>query len=166
MWVTSAGTAITGLGFFWTKYLLEPSEPWAVINHPLQPWLLKAHLLFAPGLVFAVGLITTRHIWRHFRSGTRAGRRSGIGAGLTVGPMILSGYLIQTVVHEEWLRIVAWLHIVTSVVYTLALLFHQPIARRPDGVRPTRRRRLTVNFGGRVHTARAERPAHAARPLH
>lgn len=133
VWTTSVGTGLTGLGFFWAKYLLEPREPWAVINHSWQPWLLKAHLLFAPGLVFAVGLIATRHVWRHFRSGTRAGRRSGIAAGLVAGPMILSGYLIQTVTHEGWLRAVAWTHIAASVIYLLALLLHQPVARRRGG---------------------------------
>lgn len=145
VWTTSAGTALTGAGFFWTKYLLEAEQSWAVVNHPLQPWFLKAHLLFAPGLVFAVGLIAARHVWRHFRNGTARGRRSGITAGLMVGPMIASGYLIQTVTHEGWLRVLAWTHIAVSVLYTLAVLLHQPVARwtppgTTSGRSPGRRR--------------------------
>src|SRR5690606_30891762 len=97
---SSFATGATGLAYLWVKYAMEPTEPFAVINHPIQPWLLKAHLLTAPFLVFAVGMIALRHVWLHYRSGVLRGRRTGIISGLTLLPMILTGYLIQSVTHE------------------------------------------------------------------
>jgi len=127
VWSTSAATTATGVGFFWTKYLVESSDPWAVVNHPLQPWFLKAHILVAPLMVFAVGMITTRHIWAHFRSGTPHGRRSGIIAFLALAPMVATGYLIQAVTHAGWLRAMAISHIVFGTLFALGLSVHQPV---------------------------------------
>lgn len=130
IWTTSAVTAITGVGFFWTKYLVRSNEPWAVINHPLQPWFLKAHILVAPLLVFALGTIAVRHIWRHFRTGTRWGRRSGVAAAFTLLPMTATGYLIQAVTDLGWLRALGYSHTVLGLGYAIALVLHQPVARK------------------------------------
>ena len=67
------------------------------IHHPLQPLVLKLHVLSAPVLVFALGVVYTRHVVRQWRSGRSAGRSSGVGIVSTLLPMVLSGYLIQTV---------------------------------------------------------------------
>ena len=122
--ISSLLTGLTGLLYLWMKYLLEPAEPWAVINHPLQPWLLKAHIVVAPLLVFAIGMITLRHVWRHFRSGMRWGWRTGITSGLAVVPMVMSGYFIQGITSPGWLQGMAIAHIVVSVVYLLAVSVH------------------------------------------
>lgn len=146
---TSVATAVTGVGYFGIKYLLEPAEPWAVINHPLQPWLLKAHILVAPFLVFSVGMITLRHVWRHFQSRTPWGRRSGILAALALAPMIVSGYLIQAVTHAGWLTVTAWAHIGFGAAYALGAALHWPALRRAragthpgTGNAPRRRRAI------------------------
>lgn len=130
VWLSAAATAVTGFALFWAKYLLEPPDPWAVVNHPLQPWLLKAHILAAPLLVFALGLIAVRHIWRHYRNGACAGRRSGIVTMLTAGPMIVSGYLIQAVTHPRWLLLLAIAHIGLGTLFVAGLLAHQVFVRR------------------------------------
>lgn len=39
--------------YWWMKNRMEPLDAWAAINHPLQPWMLKAHILVAPLMVFA-----------------------------------------------------------------------------------------------------------------
>jgi hypothetical protein len=129
---TSLLTAVTGVGYFCLKYLLEPAEPWAVINHPLQPWLLKAHILVAPLLVFAVGMISVRHVWQHFRRRVSAGRRSGLTAGLSLVPMVLTGYLIQAITAEGWLLAIAVAHIIVSLTYSAGVGVHAVVAaRRP-----------------------------------
>ena len=56
-------TGTSGIGLLWTKYVLHNDDPWAVINHPLQPWFLKTHIVVTPLLVFALGMVTARHIW-------------------------------------------------------------------------------------------------------
>lgn len=134
IWITSAITAVTGVGLLWTKYFLETSDPWAVVNSPFQPWLLRSHLIVAPLLVFAIGLITTRHIWRHFRTAVRMGRRSGVTTALVVFPMIVSGYLIQVMTGRGWLMAMVVAHILTGVVYAAGLALHQVAirSRRPE----------------------------------
>lgn len=128
--VTSALTTLTGLGYFWVKYLVQTDAPWAVINHPLEPWLLKAHILVAPLLVFAVGLIALRHVWRHLRGGERSGRRSGLVLTGVFGPLVVTGYLIQVVTAVGWLRALALAHVVLGVVFAAGLLGHRlPAAR-------------------------------------
>ncbi len=132
VWVSAALTTVTGIGLLWTKYFLEATDPWSVVNHPLQPWLLKAHIVTAPLLVFALGMIALRHIWKHFRNGLRWGRRSGIGTGFVTIPMIVSGYLIQAVTQAVWLQAIAISHIALGLAFGLGLSLHQLfVSRRP-----------------------------------
>lgn len=130
LWVATLVVAVSGIVYFVMKYWLTPPEAFAVINHPLQPVFLKLHLVASPLLVFAVGLVTTRHIWRHYRSGTPTARRTGLTGALSVGPMVVSGYLVQVMTHEGWVRAVAWAHIVTGVLFTAGFVAHQAVLRR------------------------------------
>jgi hypothetical protein len=125
VWSSSVLTFVTGVLYLWLKYGLETDDPFAVINHPWQPIVLKIHILVAPLLVFSVGMVALRHVWRHLRSGSREGRRSGLITLATLGPMTATGYLIQAVTHEGWLRAMAWSHIGLGLVYGIGLLAHQ-----------------------------------------
>ena len=137
IWVTAALTAVTGIGLFWAKYLLESTDPWSVVNHPLQPWLLKAHIVVAPLFVFALGLVAVRHIWEHFQAGLRRGRWTGIITVAVTVPMILSGYLVQVITHPGWLAGAAAVHIGAGVLFVAGLAVHQLAVRQ--------RRRATGN---------------------
>ena len=64
VWTSSILTFFTGVVYWWMKNGMEPVDAWAVINHPLQPWMLKAHILVAPVAVFAVGFVAG-----HYRRG-------------------------------------------------------------------------------------------------
>ena len=94
---------------------------------------LKSHVVAAPILVFAIGLITTRHIWKHFRTRVRMGRRTGLTTGLVLFPMIVSGYLIQVITGRGWLVAIVIVHILTGLVYAVGLGLHQLAirSRRP-----------------------------------
>ena len=131
VWSTSVATAVTGFVYLWMKYLMTPVDPWAVINHPLQPWVLKAHILVAPLLVFSLGMVAVKHIWRHLRSARRTARRTGLTTALVLAPMVISGYVIQSVTGESILRVMAVAHIVTGSIYAVGLLAHQFMVRRP-----------------------------------
>lgn len=162
VWITTALTAATGIGYFWTKYLVEPSGPFAVVNHPLQPFFLKAHILVSPLLLLALGMISLRHVWRHFRSGVRWSRRSGLTTALSVLPMVATGYLIQTFTATGWVRAMALSHIGFGTLYLVGISLHQVFVRRgPTGAgtpregwgsekgRPARRRgRAAAGAGG------------------
>lgn len=130
VWGSSAVTALSGLVYLWMKYLMVPATEFAVVNHPLQPYVLKVHIVTAPLLVFAIGLITSRHIWRHLRQRHGRARRTGLLAALMILPMVFSGYAIQAITGASLLRVMAWLHIVTGGAFALGLLLHQLVVRR------------------------------------
>ena len=144
--------AVTGFVYMGMKYGLQPAQPWDAVNHPLQPLVLKLHILSAPFLVFAIGLIATRHIWRHYRENVIKGRRSGITTVLVAGPMVLTGYLIQAVTHVGWLQALAIAHIAFSVVFTVGMLVHDAATRRRAKKPPQRSR--GVSPSARVTGAR------------
>lgn len=134
VWLTTAGTLVTGVVYWWMKDMLTPIEPWAVINHPLQPWVLKAHILIAPLQIFSVGLITSRHIWRHFSLGVKKGRKSGIIAAVSFLTVVLTGYLLQVVTADLLLRVLAWSHLGLGIVYSVGVAAHWP-ATRPQSAK-------------------------------
>ena len=140
LWGSSIATAVTGVVYWWMKNMMNPVDAWAVINHPLQPWVLKAHIVVAPLLVFAVGVIAVDHIWKHYRTRVRIGRGSGITMMWILAPMIVSGYLIQAVTHAGWLTALVWVHVVTGVLYSVAVVWHHLVFRR--------RRRIRERLGG------------------
>lgn len=130
LWISAAAASISGLGLMWVKYFLRSDDPWAVINHPLQPWLLKAHILTVPVLVFALGMVAARHIWAHYRAGGRDGRLSGSLTALVSISMIVTGYLIQAVTHEALLGVIAMTHIVLGLAFAAGFVLHQRSAAR------------------------------------
>jgi hypothetical protein len=129
VWLSAVLVTATGLAYFWMKHFLHPTDPFAVVNHPWQPAVLKLHILTAPLLVFGLGLVTVRHVAAHLSAGTRWGRRSGLSAVFSAAPLILTGYLIQALTDERWLRVVGWAHIGLGFAFAAGLLVHQVVVR-------------------------------------
>lgn len=125
LWGSTAVVAVSGFAFLWMKYFVVPADPYAIVNHAWQPFFLKLHILSAPVLVFALGVVFLRHIWRQYRSGRPGGRRTGLTVLWVLVPMVATGYLLQTVASRDALRRIAWIHIVTSSAYVLAIAGHQ-----------------------------------------
>lgn len=147
-WTVHVSTILvagTGAVYAVMRYLLEPADPYAVVNHPLQPTLQHLHVLTAPFLVFGAGLIWREHVWKHFRNGVRSGRRSGLWMLPTLLPMVISGYLIQTTVTEGWRT--AWIavHLVTSALWLVGYAGHAVAAVQRK--REKDRRRVPVRGG-------------------
>jgi hypothetical protein len=115
----------TGLVYAWMVFLVKPADPYAVVNHPLQPALQHLHILVAPLLVFAAGLVWHRHAWSHFRQGVDRRRRSGVSLIFTLVPMVISGYLIQTAVEGDWRQIWVVVHLAASGLWLAGYLSHQ-----------------------------------------
>lgn len=149
---------VTGLAYGWMKYLLRSDDPFAVINHPWQPAVLKLHILAAPVLVFGVGLIAVRHVLAHWLAGVSHARRTGVTAAVTVLPMVLSGYLIQAAAEATWLSIAVWTHVVTGLVYGAAFAAHQLLVRG----RPANR----SGSGSWTKPERRKRRASGVKPAH
>jgi hypothetical protein len=132
LWLIHLSTLLvggTGLVYAWMLWGLEPSDPFAVVNHPLQPAVQHLHVWLAPLLVFAAGMIWRAHVWEHWRRGVRARRRSGVGLVLTLVPMVASGYLIQTAVSDAWRNAWVAIHLVTSALWLAGYLVHQLSSR-------------------------------------
>jgi len=119
----------TGLIYGWMLYFAEAAEedPFSIatVNHPWQPQVHNLHVLFAPLLVFAIGILWPSHIWQRIRSGFAVRRRVGLMLATLAVPMIASGYLLQTSVDETWRDVWVWTHVATSVLWIVAYLWHQ-----------------------------------------
>ncbi|MDX1577314.1 MAG: hypothetical protein R3266_02475 [Gemmatimonadota bacterium] len=169
VWISSGLTIATGVGYALFRYFVRSDDPFAVVNHPLEPWFLRAHIVTAPTLIYAIGVISVRHVWQHIRRKVPAGRGTGWTMSLSVVPMILTGYLIQVVTHPFWLRALVVAHLVTGLLFAAALVGHawlfarrrsrrlrspgEPVSREPPRIPAARRR-----------ASRAERATTARRP--
>ncbi len=130
MHLTIALVGGTGLVYAWMIYLAKPVDPYSLVHHPWQPHLQHLHILVAPLLVFAAGLLWRRHVWAKWRAGLSPGRWSGLTLALSLAPMVISGYLVQTAVEEPWRRIWGVVHLATSGLWVLGYLVHQFLALR------------------------------------
>lgn len=115
----------TGLVYGWMRYFASPFDEFARVNHPWQPDLQGLHVVTAPLLVFASGLIWRDHVWKRVRSGFRPRRRLGLLMLSSLFPMIASGYLFQTAVGETWQTLWMWVHGVSSVIWVASYVAHQ-----------------------------------------
>ncbi len=132
-WLNHAANLLvggTGLVYAWMLYLAVPADDFAVVNHPLQPAFHTAHIVAAPLLVFGCGLVFRRHVWARVRSGYPHRRKTGLVLFLLLGPMILSGYLLQVSVEDVWRVTWRWTHVATSLLWVLGYAVHQ-FSRRP-----------------------------------
>jgi len=130
--LATALTGGTGILYAWTRYLVRSTDPFAVINHTWQPALQHAHVLCAPLLLFALGMIARMHILGRYRDPrARRGRRMGILASLLIAPMAVSGYLIQVLASSTPRAIAGWLHLGTGLLFLLSISFHFAAALSP-----------------------------------
>ncbi len=155
--LSTAAAGLTGLVLHVMKEWMEPSDPFAVINHPWQGWVLKAHLLSVPFLIFAVGLIFSNHVLERMRAGRPTGKLSGLGLLWIFGPLVLSGVLIQVLTEARWLRGLAWVHAGLGGAYLAAYVGHR--ARTWVAARSrTRGRRPAIRLASRRITAGGRPP--------
>jgi hypothetical protein len=132
LWIATGLVGGTGIVYAVMRYALTPVDPYAVVNHPWQPAVQHLHVVAAPLLVFALGLIWQRHVWKKMRAGRGSGFRSGLALALTAGPMVVSGYLIQTATGEEWRARWVLVHVIASGLWLLGLVLHR--IPRPERV--------------------------------
>ena len=117
-------TAITGAVFAAMKYFMKSSDELAVVNHPLQPHMLAAHVVVAPLLLLILGWTFSNHMLPKYRFGNGKGRITGVGAMLLIIPMTLSAYLLQIATNESLRQAMAIAHWITSGLFTVAYVAH------------------------------------------
>jgi hypothetical protein len=64
------------------------------------------------------------HLYTKLRTGAPEGRRTGLGLGFLIFPMVASGYLVQVVTTPAWRLTFAWVHGVTSLLFLVSYLGH------------------------------------------
>lgn len=133
-WAVNISTlivAISGILYAIMKYLVTSQDPFAVINHPLQPWMLDLHVLGAPVMIFAVGWIASVHIADQFRKGVRRpGGFTGVFAVICILPMVSTGYLIQVFTQETARLTLIIVHLITGGLYMITFVAHLIVSRR------------------------------------
>jgi hypothetical protein len=115
----------TGLVYGWMRYVAEPADEWAIVNHPWEPDLKALHIVLVPLLVFGCGLLWRTHVWERIRTEFPHRRRTGIALALLLAPMVASGYAVQVAEDQTWRAVWMWTHGLTSCAWVLMYLVHQ-----------------------------------------
>lgn len=127
VWLLHVSTFLlsaTGLLYAAMHYLMKPADPFSVVNHPWEPYMIAAHIVVAPLLVLAVGLIAHSHILWKLENGARIARRSGIFLMPLFALMVVSGYLLQ-VVSGSGRPVLFWIHLISGTLWFLSFVVHQ-----------------------------------------
>jgi hypothetical protein len=125
----AALVTVTGVVYFWMKYMIQNDDPFAVVNHPLQPAMLDAHVLAAPAFLVLFGIIFNSHIGA--KIGRRIpNRRSGLLALATVVVMTGSGYLLQVVTGDRARQVTVVAHVLSGCVFAVAYVVHLTVSAR------------------------------------
>lgn len=122
--VSALLTAATGIVFAVMKYFMESSDELAVVNHPLQPHMLAAHVLVAPLLLFLLGWTFSNHMLPKYRFGGDENRRTGLASMWLIAPMTLSAYLLQIATNETLRQAMAVAHWITSGLFVMVYAVH------------------------------------------
>lgn len=117
-------TTITGAVFAFMRYFMKSTDEFSVANHPMQPYMLAAHVVVAPLLLFILGWTFSNHMIPKYRFGDGRNRKSGIGAMVLIVPMALSAYLLQISTNEALREAMAIAHWVTSGVFVVVYAIH------------------------------------------
>ena len=122
---------LSGVAYGVMKYFMAGSDPDSRAGHAWQQPMLKLHVLAAPFLVFALGLVFSGHALARLKGGTDAGRASGSGLLGLAAPMILAGALVQVLTGDAARQWTGWIHAGLGVVYLLAYAAHF-LKKKPD----------------------------------
>jgi hypothetical protein len=114
---------VTGLVYAAMHYWMKPSDPFSVVNHPLEPFMRNIHIVAAPLLVVAIGIILHSHILFKLENGSRSARKSGLILIPLFVTMTASGYLLQ-ITSGVSNRIFFWLHLGSGSIWAITYLTH------------------------------------------
>ena len=135
-----AAIGLTGLVYGAFKYFVPSPDPDSRAGHPWQPGWMKAHLMVAPFAVFGIALLLRRHALLKLRHGEDRGRRSGLVMLALFAPLVLTGYLVQTLTEPAATKATGWIHAGLGILVVLGYVLHpkrhaepQPGAENGEG---------------------------------
>ena len=115
---------LSGVVYGVLKYFMAGADPDSRIGNPWAQPTLKAHVLSAPFLVFAFGLVISSHALKRFRAGEPDGRVTGIALLWIAAPVVLSGYLVQVLTGGAARTWTGWIHTAIGVLYLSGYVAH------------------------------------------
>jgi hypothetical protein len=126
--------AASGFAYFWMKYFVDNPDPFAVVNHPWEAAMLQLHVLASPVFILIFGIILNSHVLKKLGAPRLPNRKSGLASFGLFAIMVCSGYLLQVVADEAWLRGLVIAHVgsgaLFSVTYTVHLVISAKVSRR------------------------------------
>lgn len=131
-----AVVGLSGVLYGVMKYFMTGPDPDSRAGPAWQQPMLKVHVLTAPLLVFALGLVFSGHALARLKGGEDAGRTSGAGLLALAAPLVLTGPLIQVLTGDAARRWAGWSHAALGSVYVLAYAAHLLKKRPVDEVSP------------------------------
>ena len=123
-------TSSTGSILLFMKYLMQPMDEYAVINHPWQPIVLKFHIISAPFMILGLGYLLAVHVLPILQRKVKESLKTGFSLLMLILPMVVSGYMIQLITSEFWLSTTAMLHIAFSVFFLFSYFLHYLVSKR------------------------------------
>lgn len=123
-------SSMTGLVYFWMKYLLVSDDPFAVVNHPWQAAMVAAHIVVSPPLILMFGVILNSHILKKLRATAVPHRKSGLFSLGTFFVMVASGYLLQVETGEGTLQALVAIHVASGTLFSVVYALHLAISVR------------------------------------
>lgn len=114
----------TGLLYGWLRYFGQVRGDFGTEPSRFQPLVQHLHVLAAPLLLFALGMVVRGHFFPKLRGGRPEGRRTGLLLALLLAPMVLGGYGVQVAADESWRLALAWIHGVSSLLFLLGYGAH------------------------------------------
>jgi hypothetical protein len=116
-------TAGTGLLDGFLRWFCVRAGEFGPEPHPWLGPVQHLHILVAPVLVFALGMMVRGHLWNRLQAGGE-GKRTGLASALLIAPMVLSGMGIQVVTSPAWRTGFAWAHGTSAGAFLLAYFAH------------------------------------------
>jgi hypothetical protein len=141
--LSTLAIGLSGVVYAVMKYAMTGSDPDSPLGHPWEPGFVKAHVLAAPVLVFALGLVVRGHALPKLRLGEPLGLATGIALLALIAPLVLSGYAVQALTGELARKGAGWGHTAAGVVFLAAYVWHllkRAASDSPERSSPTTRR--------------------------
>src|SRR5690606_7539551 len=124
LWILMILLTISGLAYWYFKKLYTNPDPFALGSHPMQAWMMRAHLLLAPLFVFLLGWISLSHVRPRYRSKISMGRKTGILNFFALVICVLTGYYLQLLTSKAIANYVGWVHVITGLIALVYIWVH------------------------------------------
>jgi len=115
--------SLSGGAYGWMKYLLTTDDPFAVVNHPLQPLMLHLHVASAPAFLVLFGILLDSHVAERIGRDL-PNRGSGLLSFGTILVMSVSGYALQIVTGDRARQVWVAAHLGSGLLFAVAYSVH------------------------------------------